>query len=93
MVIADQNALARVFTTNHVASNGVRYDTRVGEREIFGNNAAPAVCSEANRMHGSESIREGSQIILTRDCEGGNSWDGASDVKAGRLKLTSTVGF
>ena len=43
VVVADQHALARVFGANHVARDGVGYDARVRESEIFGDDAAPAV--------------------------------------------------
>ena len=52
VIVADQDALARVFAADDVASDGVGDDARVREGEILGDDAAPAVGSEANRSHG-----------------------------------------
>ncbi len=52
MIVADDGAFARVFLANDVARDGFGHDARVGKREIFGDDAAPAVSAELNRGHG-----------------------------------------
>ena len=51
MVVADQHAFARVFAAHDIARNRVRHNARVRNREIFGDDAAPAIGSKFNRLH------------------------------------------
>src|SRR5690242_585317 len=53
MVVANDDAFARVFTAHHVTRNRLRHNSRIRKREIFGDNAAPAVGSKFDRSHGS----------------------------------------
>ncbi len=43
VVVADHHALARVLGANHVARDGVGYEARIRESEIFSDDGAPAV--------------------------------------------------
>ena len=46
VVVTDQHALAGIFAAHDVSRDGVRDDARVGESEILGDDAAPAIRSE-----------------------------------------------
>src|SRR5215472_4956640 len=43
MVVADDYASTCILAANHITRNGVCHDARVREREVFRNNATPAV--------------------------------------------------
>ncbi len=51
VIVADQDAFARVFVAHDVAGDSVGDDARVREGEILGDDAAPAVRAKANRVH------------------------------------------
>ena len=51
MVITNDDALARVLATHHIARNRVRHDARIPESKIFRDDAAPAIGSELDRGH------------------------------------------
>ena len=71
MVVADDYALSRIFSANHVARYRFRYDTSVCERKIFGDNAAPTVGSKLDPRHSSN---------YTRRTQAGNSRIGLANV-------------
>jgi len=52
MIETDDDPFASVLAADDVARNGLRDGARIGEREIVGNDAAPAVCTELYRRHG-----------------------------------------
>src|SRR5260370_31627401 len=52
MVVADEHALACIFTANDVTRDGVRHDSRIRERKIFRDHAAPAVGPKFDSSHG-----------------------------------------
>src|SRR6267378_8387923 len=54
MVVADDDALARIFAAHDVAGDGLGHDACVREGEIFSDYAAPAVGSKFNRSHKQE---------------------------------------
>ena len=51
MIVADDDALARVLAAYHVTGDGLGYHACVREGEVFGDNAAPAISSKSNRSH------------------------------------------
>ena len=51
VVVADEDALARVFAADHVAGDGGGDGARVREGKIFGDDAAPSVGAKLNRNH------------------------------------------
>jgi hypothetical protein len=51
MVVTDQHALAGIFAAHDVARDRVRDDACIGESEILGDDAAPAIRSKANGSH------------------------------------------
>ena len=71
MVVADDYALSRIFSANHVARNRFRHDTDVCERKIFGDDAAPTVGSKLDPRHASD---------YTRRTQAGNSRIGLANV-------------
>src|SRR5258708_15526085 len=60
MVVADERALACIFTANDVTRDGVRHDSRIRESKIFRDHAAPAIGPKFDSGHrrSRESIRE-----------------------------------
>ena len=76
MVVADDYALSRIFSANHVARYRFRYDTSVCERKIFGDNAAPTVGSKLDPRHSSN---------YTRRTQAGNSRIGLTIVSVSCL--------
>src|SRR5258707_590765 len=51
MVIADDDAFARILATHDVAGNGLRHNTRIRESKIFRDDAPPAIGAELNGVH------------------------------------------
>src|SRR5262249_47184444 len=51
MVITNNYTLSRVFSAHDVARNRLRNNPCVREREVLGNDAAPAVGAELDRAH------------------------------------------
>ena len=51
MIVADDDALARVLAAYHVTGDGLGYYACVREGEVFGDDAAPAISSKSNRSH------------------------------------------
>ena len=51
MVVADDDALARIFAAHDVTGDDLCHNPRVREREIFRDDAAPAIGSKSNRGH------------------------------------------
>src|SRR5438105_788379 len=57
MVVADDHTLTSIFPAHHISRDRFRYDACVGEREVFGDDASPAVRAKFNRTHASEYTR------------------------------------
>src|SRR5260370_26063869 len=51
MVVADDDALARVLAAHDVSSYGLGHNPRVRECEIFRDDAAPAIGPKTSRSH------------------------------------------
>ncbi len=51
MVVADDDALARVLGAHDVTCDGLRHDARIRESKILRDDAAPAIGSELDRGH------------------------------------------
>jgi hypothetical protein len=51
VIVADQHALASVFSANDVSRDGVGDDARVGVSEVVGDDGAPTVSAEFDRSH------------------------------------------
>src|SRR5256885_1342926 len=51
MIVADDDALARVLAAYYVTGDGLGYHACVREGEVFGDDAAPAISSKSNRSH------------------------------------------
>ena len=66
MVIADDNAPARIFATHDIARDSICDDTRVRKGEILGNDAAPTVGPEFDCGCQEVSIREGKRRPTAR---------------------------
>src|SRR5258707_12883468 len=78
MVVADEHALARIFSANDVTRDGVRHDSRIRESKIFRDHAAPPVGPKFDSGHRRprESIREAISPLNSRIgllLEGGSS--------------------
>src|SRR5258707_13553588 len=87
MVVADDHALTSIFAAHHIWRDRFRYDACVGEREVFGDDAPPAVSAKFNRTHASE---------YTRGSTGRNSRIGllkGSDVGRNSLRSEQTHHF
>ena len=54
MVVADDDALARVLAADDISGNRVGNSLDVIEREVVGDNAPPAISAKTNLLHGSE---------------------------------------
>src|SRR6266567_4214138 len=52
MVVADEHALACIFSANDVTRDGVRHDSRIRESKIFRDHAAPAIGPKFDSSHG-----------------------------------------
>ena len=48
MVVADDDALARIFAAHDVTGDGLCHNPRVRERKILGDDAAPAIGAECD---------------------------------------------
>src|SRR6266567_8491329 len=68
MVVADEHALACIFTANDVTRDGVRHDSRIRESKIFRDHAAPAIGPKFDSGHWRprESIREAISPLNSR---------------------------
>jgi len=57
MVIADDDAFARIFAAHNVTGDGLRHNARVRERKIFRDDAAPAIGSNRIEVIAGEYTR------------------------------------